>query len=217
MIKNSLNYIRSLYAEEDDILIKCREKSVEIGKPISISPENGKLIQIIIHMIKAKRILEIGCLVGYSAIWMARALLSNLEEKELITIEKNPEHANFAREFINDAGLSNIIKILEGDALEVITKLEGKFDLVFIDANKSAYKKYLKLIEPIIYNGTVIIADNSLIPDTIASQTDKNNKKSSIWKSKQEFNQLIADKEKFQSIILPYGDGITISRYIGDK
>ena len=136
--------------------------SAESGLPeIQVSPAQGKLLHVLAHMVNARNILEIGTLGGYSTIWMARALQPG---GRVLSLEFNPKHAEVARANFARAGLSDQIEVRIGPALETLPKVaaegRGPFDLIFIDANKSAMAEYfdwaLKLSRP----GSVILSDN---------------------------------------------------------
>jgi len=123
-----------------------------------VGPEKGRILVNVIRRIKPKRILEVGTLIGYSAILMGKELES---DAEIITIEIDEDEAKMAEQNIQKAEIKPRTRILVGDALEVIPKLEGKFDLVFLDATKSEYLDYLKLVEDKLHKGSVIVADNA--------------------------------------------------------
>jgi predicted O-methyltransferase YrrM len=144
----------------------------------SIGPIKGKIIEDVIKEHKPKRALEIGTLHGYSAILMANIILSGKDGIEyfddseydsrktiLVSVEKDQKLANIAKKNIENSKLSKKIQVINGDALEVIPKLKSKFDLIFLDATKSEYLKYLRLVEKhsLLNKGAVVIADNVLI------------------------------------------------------
>ena len=124
----------------------------------TIGPEKGRILVDLIRRNNPKRVLEVGTLVGYSAILMGRELGS---DAEFITIEIDEDEAEEARENIAKAGIKARVEVLVGDALKVLPTLSGQFDFVFLDAEKDEYLDYLKLIEPKIHRGTVIVADNA--------------------------------------------------------
>jgi len=144
----------------------------------SIGPIKGKIIEDVIKEHKPKKGLEIGTLHGYSAILMANIILSgkdgneNFDDSEyssrktiLVSVEKEKKLANIAKKNIENGRLSEKIQVINGDALEVIPKLKSKFDLIFLDATKSEYLKYLRLVEEnnLLNRRAVVIADNVLI------------------------------------------------------
>ena len=137
-----------------DVLDEIEQAAQKRFLPI-VGPVKGKLLSDLAKKHKPKRILEIGVLVGYSSILMARNC-----EAEIVGIEINAEITEVARKNIIKAGLSDRIEIVVGDALTAIPKLKGKFDFVFIDAAKESYLLYLKLIEPKMNPSAIVVADN---------------------------------------------------------
>lgn len=143
----------------------------------SIGPIKGKIIEDVIKEYKPKKALEIGTLHGYSAILIANIILSGKYDNEnfnsersstgpiLISVEKDQRLANIARKNIEKARLSEKIQVIKGDALEIIPRLKSKFNMIFLDATKSEYLKYLQLIEKysLLNKRAVIVADNVLI------------------------------------------------------
>lgn len=143
----------------------------------SIGPIKGKIIEDVIKEYKPKKALEIGTLHGYSAILIANIILSGKYDNEnfnsersstepiLISVEKDQRLANIARKNIEKARLSEKIQVINGDALEIIPRLKSKFNMIFLDAAKSEYLKYLQLIEKysLLNKRAVVVADNVLI------------------------------------------------------
>lgn len=141
----------------DEVLRSIEREAWGSFFPI-IGPEKGKILVDIIREIKPKRILEVGTLVGYSTLIMGRELDS---EAEIITLEIDGDEAESAEENIRNAEVQPTVKVIVGDALELIPHLEGVFDMVFLDAEKSEYLDYAKLIEGRLHTGSVIVADNT--------------------------------------------------------
>jgi predicted O-methyltransferase YrrM len=143
----------------------------------SIGPIKGKIIEDVIKKHRPRMVLEIGTLHGYSAILIANVILSEKYVKEksssentssepiLISVDKDQKLANIARDNIENSRLSEKIQVINGDALEVIPRLKSKFDMIFLDATKSQYLKYLQLIEKysLLHKRAVVVADNVLI------------------------------------------------------
>lgn len=148
-----------MVSEADEVL-RSIERSVWRRYFPIIGPEKGKILVDVIHEINPKRIVEVGTLVGYSTIIMAKELESDVE---IITIEIDEDEAELAKENIRKAEVKPNIRVLVGDALDIIPKLNGVFDKVFIDADKSEYLDYLRLIEGKLHTGSVIVADNTNI------------------------------------------------------
>jgi predicted O-methyltransferase YrrM len=156
------DYIESAVVPADPVLDAAVQASADAGLPdISVSPAQGKLLHLLALGQGARRILEIGTLGGYSAIWLARALPSG---GRLITLESDPVHAEVARANLANAGLAGVSEVRTGRALDTLPLLEsagdGPFDLVFVDADKPSYPDYLAWSVRLSRPGTLIIADN---------------------------------------------------------
>jgi predicted O-methyltransferase YrrM len=155
-------FLASLLAGEDEVLTEATAAAQQAGlPPISVSPAQGKLLYLLAKTLGAKRVLEIGTLGGYSAIWMARALPKH---GHLVSLEYNPRHAEVASANIARAGLVGIVEIRVGAALETLPKLAAEsnelFDMVFIDADKGGYPGYLDWALDLTRKGGLIVADN---------------------------------------------------------
>jgi predicted O-methyltransferase YrrM len=169
-------YIEGLFVGADPALEAALEASTAAGLPaIAVSPSQGKLLQILATSIGARRILEIGTLGGYSTIWMARALPP---DGRLITLELEQKHADVARANFSRAGVSHLVDVRVGPALELLPSLggDGPFDVIFIDADKGGYTEYLSWAIRLSRAGTLIIADNVVRDGKItdAASTDAN-------------------------------------------
>ena len=156
------SYLCERLVESDSALDHALRESYATGLPnFVVAPNQGKLLQLLAHMQGARSILELGTLAGYSTIWLARALP---EGGRLVSVEVNPEFAETARESIARAGLSHLVDIRLGKAIEVMPILlqEGlaPFDFIFIDADKPTYPEYLEWSLKLSRPGTVIVADN---------------------------------------------------------
>jgi predicted O-methyltransferase YrrM len=123
----------------------------------SIGPVKAKILAEIVRNTEPKRILEVGVLYGYSSIMMAK---NSPVGVEIIAVEKNPEHVRISKKNIKRAEMEAMIKVVEGDGKAVLKKLSGRFDLVFLDAEKSEYLAYLKAVEKNLHKGSVVVADN---------------------------------------------------------
>jgi predicted O-methyltransferase YrrM len=155
-------YIENLVIHKDPVLDAALRASSAAGLPsINISPSQGMFLQILARAIGARKILEIGTLGGYSAIWLARALP---EEGHLISLEMDPRHAEVARQNLSSAGLSKVAEVRLGVALETLPKLAaegcGPFDLIFIDADKPNLAGYFEWAVKLSRRNSVIVIDN---------------------------------------------------------
>jgi len=140
----------------EEVLASIEKSAPERGLPI-IGPKRGMLLDEVIEGHRPKTILEVGTLVGYSAIRMARHLQDG---GRLTCVELSSERARTARANFKLAGLSDRIEIIVGDAREVLPTLNGSFDMVFFDAVKEDYLAYLESIEGLLHRGSVVVADN---------------------------------------------------------
>jgi predicted O-methyltransferase YrrM len=151
-------YIAERFIPEDAALDQALRESARAGLPsIAVSAAQGKWLYLLARAIGARRILEIGTLGGYSAIWLARALPTG---GRLTTLELDAAHAEVARRNFVRAGLGDAIEIRLGPALQTLPMLRGPFDLIFIDADKPGYAEYFGWAVQLARPGTLIIADN---------------------------------------------------------
>jgi predicted O-methyltransferase YrrM len=171
-------YITDLLVKPDSALTAAIEASDSAGLPaIAVSPPQGKLLSLLVQACRARRVLEIGTLGGYSTIWMARGLPA---DGHLTTLELNPAHAAVATANLLRAGLADRVRIRVGPAAETLRQLarEGvaPFDVVFIDADKTGYPEYLSLVMDLVRRGSMIIADNVVRDGAVADpgSTDAN-------------------------------------------
>jgi len=144
-------------SESDKVLKEIERMAMKEFLPI-VGPQKGRVLVEAIRKVRPKRVLEVGTLVGYSAILMAKELE---DEARLITIEIQVDEGKAARENIRRADVRPPVDVIVGDAIEVIPELTGKFDMVFIDADKKQYLEYLRLVERRLHKGSVIVADNA--------------------------------------------------------
>jgi caffeoyl-CoA O-methyltransferase len=198
-------YIVNTFAEEDDVLKSAVADTEKNGMPlIQVSPENGKFLQLLMKMIGAKRVLELGTLGGYSTIWMARGLP---EDGKLITLEFEKKHAEVALNSFKRAGLENRIEIIIGPALDSLDKLKDlKFDFSFIDADKINYPAYFEKVLGLMNKGGIITADNTLRKGDVVN-TDIDDKGT---KAIQVFNKKVASDPRVDSLLVPISDGVTV-------
>jgi predicted O-methyltransferase YrrM len=199
------NYIVENFAAEDDVLMRLPAEAEKQGVPmIHISPEQGKFLQVLMKIARAKRVVEIGSLFGYSTIWMARALPPG---GRLITLEVHPLHARVTRQNVALAGLAERVEVREGKALDLLRALDadGPFDLAFIDADKPSYVAYLEQLLRLVRPGGVIVGDNaSAHGDVWESHSDD------FVSSMRAFNQRMATEPRLTSLLVPISDGMCV-------
>jgi predicted O-methyltransferase YrrM len=189
-----------LLVDSDPALDAALRRSTAAGlPPINVSPAQGKLLHVLALAVQARRILEIGTLGGYSAIWLARALP---DDGRLITLELDPRHAEVARANIADAGLGHLVDLRLGSAHHSLRQLidedAGPFDLIFIDADKPGYTDYLRLALDLARRGTLIIGDNVVRKGAVADprSTDVN------VQAVRRFNALLAAELRVRATVI---------------
>ena len=209
-------YIEGLFVGADPALEGALAASTAAGLPaIAVSPSQGKLLYVLATAIGARRILEIGTLGGYSTIWMARALPA---DGRLITLELDQKHADVARANFARAGVSHLVDVRVGPALDQLPSLggDGPFDLIFIDADKGGYTDYLSWAIRLSRAGTLIIADNVVRDGRItdAASTDAN------VQGIRRFNEALAKERRvaateIQTVGVKGYDGLAVIVVIG--
>lgn len=204
--QNIEDYILSHIDKEGDILKTLnRDAHVNLLRPRMLSGHlQGRLLKMFCRMCRPKMILEIGTYTGYATLCLAEGAP---DDAEIHTIEVNDELEDFIMKHLHKSKLKEKIHLHIGDAIEIISNLEQKFDLVFIDANKRHYIEYYELIFDKVNPGGLIIADNTLwdgkvldIPHHTDEQTI----------GIQRFNDMIATDERVEKVILPIRDGLTL-------
>ena len=186
-----------------------RDTHVHVLNPHMLSGQvQGRLLSMLGHMIKPKRILELGTFTGYSALCLAEGLP---KDGRLVTIEHNDELEETIRRNIGRSPLSDRIELIIGDCKEEIGKLEGPFELVFIDADKREYCEYLELVYPLVPVGGFILADNTLWDGHVIDPAYDKDKQTLGLRA---FNDKVAADERFEQVILPLRDGLTIIRKV---
>lgn len=199
------DYIASLFAREDAVLMSLREQADRSGlPPIAISPDEGRLLQVLLRAIGAKRVLEVGTLGGYSAIWMARALPA---DGILLSIDIDADHAAFATRFIARAGLESVVTVRVGRALDVLPSLDGEqFDAIFLDADKEPLPTYLDWALRLVRPGGMIIADNVLWGGKVLDASIDDDATRAV----REFNRRFAEDPRITGIVVPTHDGVAV-------
>ena len=189
-------YIGLLLAPSDDALLATEQSIIETGIPqISVSPNQGKFLQVMAQLCRAEKILELGTLGGYSTIWMARALPEN---GRLISLEVDPLHASVARKNIERAGLSSKVEVRVGKAIEILPELQGPFDMIFIDADKPPYAEYFQWALRLSRPGTLIIADNVVREGRVLNPSDADERVQGVRR----FNQLLSETKEVSATIM---------------
>lgn len=202
------NYVVDHSQKEPELLQQLNKETWQkVLNPRMLSGSyQGRLLSIISKLIHPKIILEIGTYTGYSALCLAEGMQ---KEGRLITIDKNEELENFAKKYFNKSAYKNQIQQQIGNALEIIPTLNQKFDLVFIDADKSNYINYFNLIIDNMNPGGVILSDNVLWSGKIIEELKPNDIDT---KTLIEYNKMLNTDTRVETVLLPIRDGLTITR-----
>lgn len=200
------NYSNEVFGRQDEHLAGLMDRAREAGLPdIAVSADVGRLLTILTKMTPGKRALELGTLAGYSAIWIARGLA---DDGRLTSVEFEPKHAEFARAEIATAGLADRVEVKVGAALDLLPDLAAEWgpqsvDIAFVDAVKSEYVDYFRLVAPLITPGGLLVADN--VYGTGAGWIDEGH-------GTDAFNRLIAADPDFEAVALPIRQGVVVAR-----
>ena len=205
--KEIYNYIDNHSSDESDILYELRrETELKCLNPIMLSGKiQGNFLAIISKLIKPFNVLEIGTYTGYSTLCIAKGLNPG---GMIHTIDKNEELLQIQNKYFEKSGLRNQIKQYTGDALAIIPKLKFDFDMVFLDADKENYVKYLELILPILKPGGVLLTDNVLWHGKILESSENQDR---VTRLIDNFNKKIVEDKSLKTLMLPLRDGISLT------
>ena len=191
----------------DELVRTTWQRSVH---PRMLSGEfQGRILALVSALLRPRRILEIGTFTGYSALCLAEGLSP---DGELITVDCNEELEDFARSFFDRSPFAERIRMVIGDAQQVVPGLDGDFDLVFIDGDKAEYLDYFALAAPRVRPGGVLLADNVLWNGKVVAPVSPGDKDTAAIR---EFNRRLADDPRFETVLLPVRDGLTVARRVG--
>jgi len=200
-------YRREVFIQEDPLLKSVMPEAVALGlPPVSVNPDAGMTLHLLARMIGARKILEFGALAGYSAIWLARALP---REGRLISLELDPKHARIARANLARARLADRAEVRAGSALQMMAEVsaEAPFDMVFIDADKESYPRYLDFALDHVRLGGLIVADNADGHGHVHENLEPGDGRRGI----QTYNRRVASDRRLVSHALPIGGWLAVS------
>lgn len=204
-------YIREMLPKNTGIIKELEDYAEKNHVPI-IQPEVGKFIEIIIKMNKVKSILEVGTAIGYSALTFSKAIEGN---GKIVSIEKREDMYKLAKENIKRAGHEFEIEVFLGDAKDLLDNIDGKFDMIFLDAAKGHYLEFfMSCIDKLNDNG-IIVSDNVLYKGMIATDKYVKRRKITIVKRMREYLDYISNHPRLITSIIPIGDGVALSYKTG--
>jgi caffeoyl-CoA O-methyltransferase len=198
-------YATELFAVEDANLtaIRARQEGLRLP-PIHISADEGKLLHVLLRAVRARTVLEVGSLAGYSGVWLARALPP---EGRLTTIEKDPRHAALARQAFAEAGLASRVRVLDGAALDVLPTLAPGFDVIFLDADKASLPQYFEWSLALLREGGLLLCDNAFFHGSVVDPADQSPDTAGV----RAFNLLAATDSRLISTVVPIRDGLVVA------
>ncbi|MCW4469364.1 O-methyltransferase [Flavobacterium sp. MFBS3-15] len=210
-ISEELEDYAAIHSENEPELLAAlnRETHQKILQPRMLSGHfQGRVLSMISKLVNPKNILEIGTYTGYATLCLAEGLQSG---GTLDTLDNNEELYDFQRKYFDKSEWKDSIRQHLGNALEIIPGLDKKFDLVFIDADKENYINYFEMIVPMMNKGGVILSDNVLWSGKILEPVKPNDKSTKILL---EYNRLLKDDPRVETVLLPIRDGLTVSRVV---
>ncbi|ALP89924.1 MULTISPECIES: O-methyltransferase [Clostridium] len=202
------DYIRGLIPERTGTLKEIEDFARENGVPI-VQKETGVFLEFMTSMKKPKKILELGTAVGFSSILMYE---SAGVEPDIVTIERDEKMIEMAKINLDRFNLRDKIKIEQGDCLEVLERLDDKFDLIFMDAGKGHYNHFLPHCLRLLKDDGIIVADNVLFRGMVASQELVKRRKITIVKRMRTYLDLVTQDESLITSVIPMGDGIAVTK-----
>lgn len=199
-------YVRERTTPEDDFLRELREAAQREGiPPISICPEQGAFMQILLRLRGARDVVEVGTLAGYSAIWMARALPPGGRVR---TIELDPRHADFAARWAARSDVADRIEVHLGRGIDILrTFADASADAAFLDADKASYGAYLGEALRIVRPHGLVMVDNAFAFGQLFDEHPTDREAPAV----KAFNETMARETRLQGVIAPFGDGLWVA------
>jgi predicted O-methyltransferase YrrM len=199
-----LRYLHDLRPERGAVMREMEELAERDGVPI-VHWETGRMLAVICRALDPV-VLEVGTAIGYSTLHMAQAL----DRGRVVTLERDPQRIAQARGFMERAGVAERVEIVDGDARESIGRLEGPFDLLFVDGKKAEYREYIELAEPKLSERALLVIDNLLMSGEVALAEDAPD---TFWSTEnlaaaRALNAELVSSERWLGCVLPVGDGI---------
>jgi len=190
-------------AQPRDLLLQKMEEEAESGAVPIIGPLVGRLLYNLARSSQSKKVLEIGTAIGYSGIWLGRAVAPL--KGTVTTIDKDPQRVKQAEQNISEANLQGVIKVLKGDALEILPSLKEEYDLVFLDSDKNIYLDAFKLSVKKLRKGGLFVADNTLWGGDVAKGG-----RSELTQTMIKFNKEVFGHPGLSTVIVPLRDGVLV-------
>lgn len=200
-------YIAERCAGDDDFLVRLKQAAEAAGiPPIWIGPAQAAFQALLLRLHGARQVVEVGTLAGYAAVAMARALPA---DGRLRTIELDPAHAAFAREWIGRSDVAERVEVLEGSGRDVLATLEpASLDALFLDADKAGYVHYLERGLELLRPGGLLLADNAFAFGQLFDEEPTDPEAPAVIA----FNEVLAACDELEAVLVPVGDGLWVAR-----
>ncbi|HTV55519.1 MAG TPA: O-methyltransferase [Terriglobia bacterium] len=198
-------YMNALLPSRDPVLREMERYAAKHEVPI-VGPACARALFQLACSIKAERVFEMGSAIGYSTLWLARAVGP---KGAVFYTDSDPENARRAEDYLGRAGMRERVRFLVGDALKMLASTEGQFDIVFNDVNKIQYPRVLRLAAPRVRPGGLFISDNVLWSGRVAGPLAKEDASTRAIKT---FNSRLYRSKEFFTVIIPLRDGLAVSR-----
>jgi predicted O-methyltransferase YrrM len=197
-------YLQDLRPTRSPVMREMEELAERERIPI-VHWETGRFLASLVRATDPGLVLEVGTAIGYSTLHMAEAL----GRGRIVTIERDPERVRQAGDFLARAGGAERVEIVEADAMEALERLKGPFDLIFLDATKTEYPRYLELAEPNASERAVLVVDNLMMSGDVALEDDSE----AFWSAEnlataRAFNSALVSSKRWLGTVLPIGDGV---------
>ena len=202
-----IRYLRDTIPSPEGLILEMEEYAKKHEVPIS-QPESIRFVEVLLKIAGAKKILELGTAIGYSAIRMTRA-----SGAEVVTVEISEEMAKIAQENFQRAECTDKVTLLIGDAREVVSDMEGEelFDAIFVDAAKGQYMEFFPHCERLLKKGGILISDNVLYKGMTANDELVVRRKITIVRRLRNYLEMLKNNKNFSTALLPIGDGVALS------
>jgi len=199
-------YLERLLPPREPLLREMEELAAREDVPIS-DPEVARLLTILARSTGARLMLEIGTAIGYVTLCLARAV----PQARVVSIDNDPRRLASARAYLERAGVADRVELLKGAALDLLPRLEGPFDLVYIDAVKTEYRRYLDLVLPHLRVGGLVVVDNLLWGGEVAEPPEQEEPQAAALRA---FNGYLMMHPQLESLVIPLGDGVGLATKI---
>ncbi|HEY7453657.1 MAG TPA: O-methyltransferase [Thermoleophilaceae bacterium] len=200
------SYLRDLQPERSEVMREMEEHAERDSVPI-VEWETGRLLAVLCRVLDPV-VLEVGTAIGYSTLHMAQ----ELDQGRIVTLERDPERAAQARSYLERAGVADRVEIVEGDALETLPGLDGPFDLLFVDATKGEYERYIELAEPKLSKRAVVAIDNLLMQGQVARPDGGGTGwRPESLEAARRLNAELLRSEEWLGSVLSVGDGVGLA------